>query len=219
MTRSSFPSSSRVRLTGCQGELRTSTSVADIAPVVELLDPRATFAPPNSPLAEVRPGVAVCDPQSDAWAEALSGRECEQPAIESADVALAMMTSGSTGTPKIVLHTHRSLAYKALSWDPEQAVRLVDSEGVRFIGGASTFLSGMVESTGFASQRVRSLRLVAMGGSSMSTETIASLAETLGCSVKRTYGATEAPSVTTAHAGDPRSRDGGRTGARPSPIP
>ena len=101
------------------------------------------------------------------------------------------------------------------AWDPEHAIRLIESEGVTFLGGASAFLSGMVESAGFSPRRVQSLRLVAMGGSSMSTAMIASLADILGCSVKRTYGSTEAPSVTTAHAGDPPTK-GWETDGRPS---
>ena len=232
---------------------------ADIAPVMDLLHPKVTFAPPGAPLGEVRPGISVRNPTSESWTQALGTREVNQAPIEPTDLALAMMTSGSTGAPKVVLHSHRALAYKAMSkpaiyglgskdcvlvpgplshingivnavlvppiagmnavlmeaWDPEQAIRLVESEGVTFLGGASTFLSGMVESAGFSLRRVRSLRLVAMGGSSMSTGTIASLAETLGCSVKRTYGATEAPSITTAHAGDPPMR-GWETDGRPS---
>src|SRR5207302_1466010 len=57
-------------------------------------------------------------------------------------------------------------------------------------------------------------RLVSCGGAGVTPAFVAQASERLGAVVKRTYGSTEAPTVTTSHAGDPpdRARDtDGRT--------
>jgi cyclohexanecarboxylate-CoA ligase len=77
---------------------------------------------------------------------------------------------------------------------------------VTYMGGPAVFLTAMVESPGFDPSRVRSLRVCSIGGSSMTPDALAHLAERLGCVVKRTYGMTEAPTVTTLHTGDPDER-------------
>ena len=99
-------------------------------------------------------------------------------------------------------------------WDPERALQLIESEGVTYMGGPSVFLTGMVESHDFTSSRVASLRLSSMGGSTMTPTALAALAGQLGCTVKRAYGCTEAPTVTTMHADDPAAK-GRETDGRP----
>jgi acyl-CoA synthetase (AMP-forming)/AMP-acid ligase II len=102
------------------------------------------------------------------------------------------------------------------AWNPEQALELIENEHVTFIGGPAVFLASMTESTEFASTRVASLRVCSMGGSTMTPAALAQLAAKLGCTVKRTYGMTEAPTVATLHAGDPpemgRETDGRAVG-------
>ena len=99
-------------------------------------------------------------------------------------------------------------------WDPEHALRLIESEKVTYMGGPAVFLTGMVESADFAPSRVASLRLSSMGGSTMTPSALAGLAERLGCTVKRAYGCTEAPTVTTMHDKDPVYK-GRETDGRP----
>jgi len=53
-----------------------------------------------------------------------------------------------------------------------------------------------------------------MGGSTMTPSALVELADRLGCTVKRTYGSTEAPTMTTMHAGDPLDK-GRETDGRP----
>jgi cyclohexanecarboxylate-CoA ligase len=72
----------------------------------------------------------------------------------------------------------------------------------------------MVEAPHFSAARVASLRLSSMGGSTMTPAALAALAERLGCTVKRTYGATEVPTLTTMHVGDPEHK-GRETDGRP----
>jgi len=99
-------------------------------------------------------------------------------------------------------------------WDPERALRIIEQEKVTYMGGPSVFLTSMVVSAEFRSSRVASLRLASMGGSTMTPAALASLAEQLGCTVKRAYGCTEAPTVATMHASDPPEK-GRETDGRP----
>lgn len=99
-------------------------------------------------------------------------------------------------------------------WDPERALQLIESEKVTYMGGPAVFLTGMVESPEFASARVASLRLSSMGGSTMTPSALAALAARLGCTVKRAYGCTEAPTVATMHDQDPPDK-GRQTDGRP----
>ena len=97
-------------------------------------------------------------------------------------------------------------------WDPEEAASLIEAERVTAMFGPPTFFLGLRT----ASTPVRSLRLVSCGGTGVTPDFVDETAEAFGCVVKRTYGSTEAPTVTTAHAGDPpskaRSTDGRPTG-------
>jgi len=95
------------------------------------------------------------------------------------------------------------------AWDPDEAVRRIEDEHVSFMGAPPVFFSQMAGSAGFARERVRSLRLVSTGGASVSPAFVDATSESFGCRVKRTYGSTEAPTVTTSGPGDSveRARD------------
>lgn len=101
-------------------------------------------------------------------------------------------------------------------WDPEAALDLIEDEHVGFMIGPPTFFHGLRGAPGFSRERVRSLRLVSCGGAGVSADFVVETAEALAAKVKRTYGSTEAPTVTTSHRGDPpalaRSTDGRPTG-------
>ena len=64
---------------------------------------------------------------------------------------------------------------------------------------------------------VSSVRLVSSGGASVTPAFVEDTARTFGCRVKRTYGSTEAPTVTTSTDDDPfekaRDTDGRAVGA------
>jgi cyclohexanecarboxylate-CoA ligase len=232
---------------------------ADLEEVLEEMDPKVSFAAPGTALTELRSTLPVRSEGSVFPLTIKGDYEVLAPQAESADLAIAMLTSGSTGRSKIVLHAHRSLAYKAKSkpevyglvqgdtvlvagplahinglvnavllppaagmnvvlmesWDPQVALELIEAEQVTFFGGPSVFLTGMIEHPSFSAERLGSLKVAAMGGSSMTSEAIASIAKRLDCTVKRTYGSTEAPSVTTTYTGDPVAK-GWTTDGRPS---
>lgn len=99
-------------------------------------------------------------------------------------------------------------------WDPELALERIEAERVTFMGAPPVFFSQMAASDRFKAERVRSLRLVSTGGASVSPAFVESTAAAFACRVKRTYGSTEAPTVTTSGPGDSfeRARDtDGRT--------
>jgi acyl-CoA synthetase (AMP-forming)/AMP-acid ligase II len=101
-------------------------------------------------------------------------------------------------------------------WDPEHALQLIERHRVSFMIGPPTFFVSLMDAPGFTPERVRSLRLVSSGGAGVSPAFVADASERLGAVVKRTYGSTEAPTVTTSYTGDDperaRTTDGRPTG-------
>jgi acyl-CoA synthetase (AMP-forming)/AMP-acid ligase II len=101
-------------------------------------------------------------------------------------------------------------------WDPEHALQVIDRERITFMIGPPTFFVDLMRAPGFSRERVRSLRLISSGGAGVTSAFVDEAAATFDCTVKRTYGSTEAPTVTTSHAGDPvaraRATDGRATG-------
>jgi cyclohexanecarboxylate-CoA ligase len=95
------------------------------------------------------------------------------------------------------------------AWDPGRALSRIEEEHVSFMGAPPVFFSQMAATERFTNERVRSLRLVSTGGASVSPAFVDATAEAFGCRVKRTYGSTEAPTVTTSGPDDPpeRARD------------
>ncbi|HYA69018.1 MAG TPA: class I adenylate-forming enzyme family protein [Acidimicrobiales bacterium] len=88
------------------------------------------------------------------------------------------------------------------TWDPDEGLARIESERVTFMGAPPVFFSQMVGSAGFSAERVASLRLVSTGGASVSPAFVDATTEAFGCRVKRTYGSTEAPTVTTSGPDD-----------------
>jgi cyclohexanecarboxylate-CoA ligase len=84
------------------------------------------------------------------------------------------------------------------AWDPDDALRAIEHEHVSFMGAPPVFFSQMAAAGSFSPPRVDSLRLVSTGGASVSPAFVDAIAEAFGCRVKRTYGSTEAPTVTTS---------------------
>jgi cyclohexanecarboxylate-CoA ligase len=108
-------------------------------------------------------------------------------------------------------------AHLMAKWDPEAALDTIEREHVSFMIGPTTFFISLMSSPGFSTDRVDSLRLVSSGGGGVTPAFVEEASVRLGCLVKRTYGSTEAPTVTTSTEDDPRERardtDGRSTGA------
>jgi cyclohexanecarboxylate-CoA ligase len=91
-------------------------------------------------------------------------------------------------------------------WDPDHALDLIERHHVSYMVGPPTFFVGLMQASTFTRERASSMRLVSSGGAGVTPAFVDEASEQLGCVVKRTYGSTEVPSVTTSYAGDPPER-------------
>ncbi len=98
-------------------------------------------------------------------------------------------------------------------WDPEEAARLIERERVTFMVGPPTFFVDLMRTP----RPPRGLRLISSGGAGVTPAFCAEATEQLGARVKRAYGSTEAPTMTTSRPDDPVERgwttDGRAVGA------
>jgi acyl-CoA synthetase (AMP-forming)/AMP-acid ligase II len=102
-------------------------------------------------------------------------------------------------------------------WDPGTALRRIEETHITFMIGPPTFFVALLGAPEFDPARVASLRLVSSGGAGVTPAFVADASARLHALVKRTYGSTEAPTVTTSGEDDPpdraRTTDGHPVGA------
>jgi len=91
-------------------------------------------------------------------------------------------------------------------WDPERAVELVAAERVGFMIGPPTIFTAMADAGAFSPAAVSSLRVISCGSMTVSPDVVTATRRAFGATVKRTYGSTEAPNVTTSTWDDPPER-------------
>ncbi len=103
--------------------------------------------------------------------------------------------SGLLNGVLVTLSGMRSVPMAA--WDPTDALAVIERAAVTFMVGPPAFFVGLTGAPGFSLERVRSLRLVSCGGAGVTPAFVRSTSAALGCRVKRAYGSTEAPTVTT----------------------
>jgi cyclohexanecarboxylate-CoA ligase len=119
----------------------------------------------------------------------------------------AVQVSGAAGMKAVLMDR----------WEPELALELIERERITFMIGPPTFFVALMGAPGFSPERVATLRLVSSGGAGVTPAFVEEASERLDCRVKRTYGSTEAPTVTTSTATDSversRETDGHPTGA------
>ncbi|MFL6239877.1 MAG: class I adenylate-forming enzyme family protein [Actinomycetes bacterium] len=87
-------------------------------------------------------------------------------------------------------------------WSATDALNLIEREGVTFMIGPPTYFVQMMADPSFSGDRVASVRLISCGGAGVDALFARRAADAFGAVVKRTYGSTEAPTVTTSYAGD-----------------
>jgi cyclohexanecarboxylate-CoA ligase len=81
--------------------------------------------------------------------------------------------------------------------------------------GPPTFFISLMGAATFSSADVASLRLVSSGGAGVTASFVEEASAKLDCVVKRTYGSTEAPTITTTQPGDD-PRKAAATDGRPT---
>jgi cyclohexanecarboxylate-CoA ligase len=91
-------------------------------------------------------------------------------------------------------------------WDPERAMQLVLDERITFMVGPPTFFVQLMAAPGFGPEAVDPLRLVSSGGAGVTPAFVEEASARLGARVKRSYGSTEAPTITSSGARDPVAR-------------
>lgn len=96
-------------------------------------------------------------------------------------------------------------------WDPTRAAKLIREHDVTFMIGPPTFFVDLLA----LDDVPQNLRLVSSGGAAVTPDFVRPAADGFGAVVKRTYGSTEAPTVTTWHVGDPPEK-AARTDGRPT---
>lgn len=99
-------------------------------------------------------------------------------------------------------------------WDPEVALQEIGDAAITFMIGPPTFFISLMEAPGFRTDRVQTLRLVSSGGAGVTPAFVADARDRLDATVKRTYGSTEAPTVTTSTPRD-SARQARDTDGRP----
>jgi cyclohexanecarboxylate-CoA ligase len=84
------------------------------------------------------------------------------------------------------------------AWDPAEALRVIERERVTFMVGPPAFFVSLMAEPGLTPAKVASLRLVSCGGAGVTPAFVRAASAGLGCVVKRSYGSTEAPTVTSS---------------------
>jgi cyclohexanecarboxylate-CoA ligase len=102
-------------------------------------------------------------------------------------------------------------------FEPADAVRLVAQERISFLAGPPTFFVAMAGALAEGPPLdMSSVKLISSGGASVTPAFVEATARTFNCRVKRTYGSTEAPTITTSTNDDPvaaaRDTDGRAVG-------
>jgi len=91
-------------------------------------------------------------------------------------------------------------------WDVERGLDLMEGEGISYMIGPPTMFMAMIENPAFAPSRVASMRVVSSGMMGVTPAFIEAAHAGLGAIVKRSYGSTEAPTVSTCTNDDPLER-------------
>ena len=91
-------------------------------------------------------------------------------------------------------------------WDVERGLSLIEKERISYMIGPPTMFTPLMEDARFSPEKVASLRVISSGMMGVSPAFIAAAREGLGAIVKRSYGSTEAPTVSTCTNDDPPER-------------
>ena len=90
-------------------------------------------------------------------------------------------------------------------WDPGQALALMKSDGLTVGGGATYFVTSLIEHPDFGDDHLPFMRYAGLGGSSVPATVTTRLAK-MGICVFRAYGSTEHPSITSSLSTAPEDK-------------
>ena len=90
-------------------------------------------------------------------------------------------------------------------WDPGQVLALMESDGVAVGGGATYFITSLIDHPDFRPTHLPYMKYAGLGGSSVPAAVTQRLAG-LGVTVYRSYGSTEHPSITGSHHSAPEAK-------------
>ncbi|MGH9079069.1 MAG: class I adenylate-forming enzyme family protein, partial [Acidimicrobiales bacterium] len=127
-------------------------------------------------------------------AHGLTGRDTAlmpSPLAHVSGLLNAVLVPGTAAMPVVLME----------KWDPALGVRLAGEHAVSFMIGPPTLFLGMMDVPNMRSSTT-SLRVVSCGGMGVTPEFVEDARRQLGATVKRTYGSTEAPTVTTCMVTD-----------------
>ncbi|OQZ92226.1 AMP-binding protein [Mycolicibacter algericus] len=91
------------------------------------------------------------------------------------------------------------------TWDPAQVLELMTSQGVSIGGGPPYFVTSLLDHPGFATEHLKHIPNVGLGGATVPAAVTRRLAD-LGIYVYRSYGSTEHPSITGSTASAPEDK-------------
>jgi acyl-CoA synthetase (AMP-forming)/AMP-acid ligase II len=90
-------------------------------------------------------------------------------------------------------------------WDPGRALAIMVEADISLGGGATIFLTSLLDHPSFGPRHVELIQSVGLGGSPVPAA-VAERAEALGIKVARAYGSTEHPSITGATPDEPQAK-------------
>src|SRR5690606_14906106 len=90
-------------------------------------------------------------------------------------------------------------------WDPGEVLRLMRDEGLSVGGGATYFLTSLLDHPDFTDEHLALMPVAGLGGSTVPVA-VTERATRLGITVFRSYGSTEHPSITACLVDDPEEK-------------
>lgn len=126
---------------------------------------------------------------------------------------LAHMT-GMLGGSLVPLHSGNPIELID-RWDPGRVLSIMEQENLGPGGGATIFLTSLLDHPDFGPQHLERMPRFGLGGSPIPVA-VAERGEAMGIRVTRAYGSTEHPSITGSPVDDPAAKRN-RTDGRPMP--
>jgi cyclohexanecarboxylate-CoA ligase len=91
-------------------------------------------------------------------------------------------------------------------WDVDRGLALMEAERISYMIGPPMMFTALIDSPSFSPAKVERMRVVSSGMMGVTPEFIEAAHAGLGAIVKRSYGSTEAPTVSTCTNDDPLER-------------